>query len=81
MQAAIYTIVRGMKTFRIVVGVLAVLPFAMLVDVIFLHLIPYEIGEYLYLTIGVPILTLNFWAWEYPELIESFFFGKELSKT
>lgn len=65
-----------MKTFRVVVGLFALLPLAMLVDVLFLHLIPYEIGEYLYLTIGVPILTLNFWAWNYPEIIEFTFLGK-----
>ena len=69
-----------MKTFRIVVGILAILPIALLIDSIFLH--PYlygegSLGELLYLAIGVPILTLNFWALEYPEIIEFYFFGKE----
>jgi len=32
------------------------------------------------LVIGVPILTLNFWAWEYPEIIEFYFFGKDTIK-
>jgi len=69
-----------MKTFRIVVGILAILPLALLVDKIFLH--PYfygedSLGELLYLILGVPILTLNFWAWEYPEIIEFYFFGKD----
>ena len=70
-----------MKTFRIVVGTLAILPLTLLVDKIFLH--PYlygegSLGELFYPTIGVPILTLNFWAWEYPETIEFYFFGKDI---
>ena len=70
-----------MKTFRIVVGILAILPLTLLVDSIFLH--PYlyaegSLGELLYLPIGVPILTLNFWAWSYPEIIEFYFFGKDI---
>ena len=66
-----------MKAFRILVGSLAVLPLTLLVDLFFLHLVKYELGELLYLSVGVPILTLNFWAWEYPEIIEFYFFGKE----
>ena len=70
-----------MKTFRIVLGILAILPLTLLVDSIFLH--PYyygegSLGELLYLAIGVPILTLNFWAWTYPEIIEFYFFGKDI---
>jgi hypothetical protein len=69
-----------MKTFRIVVGILAILPLTLLVDKIFLH--PYfygegSLGELLYPTVGVPILTLNFWAWSYPEMIEFYFPGRE----
>jgi hypothetical protein len=74
----------GMKTFRIVVGVLALLPLTLLIDKLFFHpelYCEHCLGTYAYMLIGVPILTLNFWAWEYPELIEGFFFGKELKKT
>lgn len=69
-----------MKTFRIVVGVLALLPLSLLLDNLFFHPQFYEegsLGEMMYLLIGVPILTLNFWAWSYPELIEFVFFGME----
>jgi hypothetical protein len=72
-----------MKTFRIVVGILAVLPLALLADKLIFHPAIYDedsIETLIYLAIDVPILTLNFWAWEYPEIIEFYFFGKELDK-
>src|SRR5258706_7178030 len=70
----------GMKTFRIVIGILAILSLTLLVDKIFLH--PYlygegSLGELFYPTIGIPILTLNFWAWTHPEIIEFYFLGHE----
>ena len=73
----------GMKTFRIVVGILAIFPLALLVDKIFLnsYYVEASLGELLYLAVGVSILTLNFWAWEYPEILEFYFFGKEIKKT
>ena len=69
-----------MKTFRIGVGILAVIPLALLIEVLFFH--PELncdacIETYAYMLFGIPILTLNFWAWNYPELIEVLFFGKE----
>jgi len=69
-----------MKTFRIIASILAIFPLTLLVDLIFLH--PYlygegSLGELLYLAVGIPILTLNFWAWEYPEIIEFYFLGHE----
>ncbi|MEP7134095.1 MAG: hypothetical protein ABI904_04095 [Chloroflexota bacterium] len=68
-----------MKTFRILVGILAIFPLALLVDHIFLngYFVEASLGEWLYLALGVPILTLNFWAWSYPEIIEFYVFGKE----
>lgn len=68
-----------MKTFRIVVGIFAIFPLALLMDNIFLnaYFVEASIGELLYLALGVPILTLNFWAWSYPEIIEFYFLGKE----
>ena len=68
-----------MKTFRIVVGILALLPLSLLVDNLFFHPQFYEegsLGVLVYLLLGVPILTLNFWAWTYPEIIEFAFLGK-----
>jgi len=49
----------GMKTFRIVIGILAVLPLTLLVDKLFLHPYLYSVGslgELLYPIIGMPIL-------------------------
>mgnify|MGYP003436152053 FL=1 len=69
-----------MKIFRIVVGVLAIIPVTMLVDSIFVHPANYEsgtLGELLYPVIGVPILILNMWAWVHPEIIELYFFWKD----
>ena len=69
-----------MKIFRIVVGVLAIIPVAMLVDSLFLHPANYglgSLGDLVYPVFGVPILILNMWAWEHPEIIEFFFFGKD----
>jgi len=63
-----------MKAFRIIVAMLAIIPLALLVDLFFFQLVGYAIGELLYLSIGVPILTLNYWAWFEPELIEFYFF-------
>ena len=68
-----------MKTFRILVGILAVLPLAMLTDSIFLHPAFYGAGspgELLFPIAGLPILTLNFWAWMEPEVVEFYFLGK-----
>lgn len=70
-----------MKTFRIVVGILAIIPIAMIVDSIFLHPDNYgpgSLGELLYPVIGIPILILNMWAWAHPEIIEFYFFGKSI---
>lgn len=69
-----------MKTFRIVVGVLAIIPLSLLVDNLFFHPQFYgegSLGELVYLLIGVPVLILNFWAWSYPEIIEFTFLGME----
>src|SRR5689334_6329594 len=70
----------GMKSFRIVIGILAILPLTLLVDKLFFHPTIYDedsLETLIYLTMGVPILTLNFWAWTYPEIIEFYFLGKE----
>lgn len=72
-----------MKTFRIVFGILAVIPLALLIDSVFFHPNNYgqgSLGELAYLVFGVPIVIFNFWAWSYPEIIEFYFFGKEQSQ-
>jgi len=58
-----------MKTFRIAVGILAIIPLTMIVDSIFLHPANYgesSLGELAYPVIGIPILIFNMWAWTTP---------------
>ena len=69
-----------MKTFRIVLGILAVIPLALLMDAIFIYPItddPNSLRELIFLVFGVPIIILNYWAWAYPRIIELYFFGKD----
>jgi len=69
-----------MKTFQIVIGILAIIPLALLADKIAFHPTDYDetsLKTLIFLIIGVPILVLNLWAWAYPELIEASFLGKE----
>jgi len=70
-----------MKTFRIALGILAIIPIALLANKLLYYPAVYDedsLSTLVYLTIGVPILTLNFWAWEYPEIIEFYSFGREI---
>ena len=69
-----------MKTFRIVLGILAILPVALLIDHIFFPTNYYAEGslsEMAYMVFGIPILIFNLWAWIYPEIIEIYFLGKK----
>ena len=69
-----------MKTFRIVLGILAIIPLVLLVDHIFIQTNDYEeasLKELAYMILGIPILILNLWAWIYPEIIEIYFLGKK----
>jgi len=72
-----------MKTIRIVLGILAITPLALLTDKILFR--PTDYGEdslrtLAYLALGIPILVLNLWAWMYPDIIEFYFLGKKLGK-
>ena len=69
-----------MKTFRIVFGILAIIPLALLADKIFFHPTVYDedsIRTLAFLVLGLPILIFNLWAWIYPEIIEFYFLGKK----
>jgi hypothetical protein len=66
--------------FRIVFGILATLPLALWADKLFFLPTKYDensLKTLVFLALGVPILTLNLWAWFYPEIIELYFLGKE----
>lgn len=69
-----------MKTFRIVLGILAIIPLVLLADKISFHPTEYDedsLRTLAFLIIGVPILILNLWAWIHPEIMEFYFAGKE----
>ncbi len=71
-----------MKTFRIMLGILAIIPIGLLANKLIYYPTIYDedsLRTLIYLAIGVPVLTLNFWAWVYPEIIEFYFFGKPQS--
>jgi hypothetical protein len=69
---------RRRKNIRIVLAILAIIPIVLLVDNLFFLSASYgddSIKEMAYMILGVPILVFNFWAWSYPEIIESFLWG------
>lgn len=69
-----------MKTFRIALGILAIIPLALLMDHILIAPISYDpnsLREMAFMVFGVPILTLNYWAWGYPDIIEIYFRGNK----
>ena len=63
------------KTFRIVFGILAIIPIFFLVDSVSQPATYGEVtlGELVYLFVGTPISILNLWAWIEPEMIEQYF--------
>jgi len=69
-----------MKNFRIVVGACAALVLAGFTAAGLLpHAVPDQAAllDLLFPMLAVPIITLNFWAWTSPEIIEFYFFGME----
>jgi len=73
-----------MKTFRIVVGILALLILAFFAAAILLPPVVLDqdsLLELLFPAVGIPILIFNMWAWVHPEIIEFYFFGKEIKNV
>jgi hypothetical protein len=64
-----------MKAFRIVLGILAIVPIFLIIDTVSKPANYGEVtlGELAYLVLGTPIMILNLWAWIEPEIIESYF--------
>jgi hypothetical protein len=72
-----------MKTFRIVLGILVIIPLGLMAYHILFESTYYGDDspvQMAYMILGVPILALNLWAWMYPEIIEYYFFRKENAK-
>jgi hypothetical protein len=42
---------------------------------------PDDMSEWVNLVIGLPILVLNVWAWETPELLRELIFGREKPRS
>ena len=71
---------RRRKIIRIVLAVLAIIPIFILAWYFFLvgdSVGGDSIEEMVFTIIGIPILIFNFWAWYYPDLIESFLWGNK----
>ena len=69
-QVGVSDILKAVKTLRIVLGILAIIPLALLADKIFFRPIDYDensLRTLAYLVFGVPILTSNLWVWLYKE--------------
>jgi hypothetical protein len=69
-----------MKTFRIMLGILAIIPLFLLVDQIVFQADYYRddsLKQIAFLVLGIPILILNLWAWGYPSIIEAYFFDNQ----
>lgn len=65
-----------MKTFRIVIGILTIIPLSLLADKLIFHPTEYDedsIRTLVFMALGVPILILNLWAWINPEIIDGIF--------
>ena len=69
-----------MKTLRIMLGILMIIPLGLLVNnLIYAQVLydPNSLSELAYLVFGIPILIFNLWVWIYPEIIEIYFLGKK----
>jgi len=68
-----------MKTFKITLGILAIIPLALIVlsiaDPKFIMHNP--AAEWIFILAGVPIFVFNLWAWTEPEIIKTMFGIKE----
>ena len=75
LQAQVLHILKPVKTFRIVLGFLAIIPITLLVDSVSQPATYGEVtlGELAYLVFGTPISIFNLWVWIEPEIIELYF--------
>jgi hypothetical protein len=64
-----------MKTFRLIISLLAIIPIGLIVASIVDPKMTAQNPsmEMTFLLVGVPILVLNLWAWDAPEMVEKMF--------
>jgi hypothetical protein len=66
-----------MKTLRIVLGILMIIPLALLADKLFFRPAMYDedsLRTLIYHAVGIPILIFNIWVWIVPETLKDFWF-------
>lgn len=68
-----------MKTLKIVLGILAIIPIALIIASIAepKFIMHNPAAEWLFILVGIPILVLNLWAWDAPHIIKSMLGIKE----
>lgn len=62
-----------MKIIILVLRILLVIPIGLMIWHLFW---PDDMSEWVNLVIGLPILIVNMWAWQAPELLRELIFGK-----
>ena len=82
LPAKVLYILKYVKTFRILLVILAIIPIYLLIDSVSQPANYGEVtlSELAYLFFGTPISILNLWAWIEPEIFEEYFLhGKKQS--
>jgi hypothetical protein len=67
-----------MKIIILILRIMLVIPIGL---VIWHSFWPDVMSEWVNLVIGLPILIVNVWAWETPELLRDLIFGKEKPRS
>ncbi|MCG2787633.1 MAG: hypothetical protein L6461_21310 [Anaerolineae bacterium] len=67
-----------MKIIIVVLRIMLVIPIGLMVWDLFW---PDDMSELINLVIGLPILIVNMWAWQAPELLRELIFGKEKPRS
>jgi hypothetical protein len=68
-----------MKTFRIILGILAIIPISLIIaSIVDPKLIMHNpTFEWIFILVGIPVAVLNLWAWDAPQIIQKLFGVKE----
>jgi len=67
-----------MKIIILVLRIMLVIPIGLMIWHLFW---PDDMSEWVNLVIGLPILIVNMWAWQAPELLRELIFGKEKPRS
>lgn len=67
-----------MKILIIILRIMLVIPIGLMIWHLFW---PNDMSELNFLVIGLPILIVNIWAWQEPDLLREFILGKEKPRS